>query len=160
VSEAIRVAIERCGSFLEGHRTLTSFPSDVTVWADVDALERVLENLISNAGKYSPAGTTVTVSARTEGENMLVSVDDEGPGIPPDHAARVFDRFYRVSSGDAAPAGTGIGLAAVHQLVSRMNGRVWVEARPTGGSSFRFALPCSPPRDEVPAIADEAPAAS
>jgi PAS domain S-box-containing protein len=137
--------LDRSGTLVADHEVRTAIPAGMTVWANDDALVRVLENLLSNAGKYAPAHTTVAITATRADGNVVVSVDDEGPGIPPEKADRIFERYYRVDDGDPATPGTGLGLAAVRQLLIAMGGHVWFERRPTGGSSFRFALPSGPP---------------
>ena len=141
VGVVARAALERNEVLLTDKIVRDEIAPGTIVWADTDALGRVLDNLLSNAAKYSPPGSIVRVGATVVGEEVVVNVDDEGPGIPPDQADRIFDRFYRVTEGDGAPKGSGIGLTAVKQLVVLMSGRVWVERSASGGSSFRFTLP-------------------
>ncbi|OGL65216.1 MAG: hypothetical protein A3I72_05140 [Candidatus Tectomicrobia bacterium RIFCSPLOWO2_02_FULL_70_19] len=111
-------------------------------WADPAALERILINLLQNAVSYSPEGSPVRVTARGDGEEVAVSVTDEGEGIPPEHLPRIFERFYRVdSSRSRERGGTGLGLAIVKHLVQGLGGGVEVESAPRKGSTFRFTLP-------------------
>lgn len=114
-------------------------------WAEADGegLERVLDNLLSNAAKYSPVGTPVTVTTEVLGDEAVVSVADRGPGIAADDQERIFDRFYRVNGGRGV-RGTGIGLAIVKRYVELMGGRIWVESDVGRGSKFSFALPLAP----------------
>lgn len=111
------------------------------VSADRRALEHVLGNLIDNALKYCPDGATVSVSAQIEGEAVRVSVADTGPGMAPEHLARVFERFYRVDAGRSRElGGTGLGLSIVKHLVEAMGGTVSVSSRSGAGSTFSFTL--------------------
>ena len=92
-----------------------------------DGLDHVVQNLVDNAAKYG-GGTKVTVRASVEGERVRLEVADRGPGIPPAHAARVFERFYRLDAGRSRnQGGSGLGLAIVKSHVEAMGGRVWVE---------------------------------
>jgi PAS domain S-box-containing protein len=111
-------------------------------FADRDRVVEVLANLLDNAVKYSPAGRAVVLEARADEQEIVVSVRDRGPGLPPDDLQRVFERFYRIDSGDAQAAyGHGLGLYVCHRLVSAMGGRVWAENAEDGGAVFSFSLP-------------------
>lgn len=110
--------------------------------ADRRALEQVLGNLLDNAVKYCPSGTSVRIHAGPEGERVRVTVSDTGAGIPPQHLPRLFERFYRVDTSRSRElGGTGLGLAIVKHLVEAMNGTVSVESVPGKGSAFSFTLP-------------------
>lgn len=110
--------------------------------ADAKALTQVLTNLLENAIKYTPERSNVLLSGVRRGEHIRLEVRDDGPGIPPDQRARVFERFYRVDAGRAKEdGGTGLGLAIVKHLVGAMNGRVGVEANQPQGSVFWVELP-------------------
>lgn len=113
------------------------------VWADENAVGTVLRNLIENAIKYSPSGSKVTVIVE-QGRNGYthVSVEDEGPGIRPEHQTKVFERFYRVDGSDSQSIyGRGLGLYIAKKLVEAMKGRIWVESAVGEGSRFTFTLP-------------------
>ncbi len=102
-------------------------------------LEEVFYNLISNAIKYSPPGTKITVDVEDEGGHWLVSVKDEGEGVPEEYKKAIFERFER---GDKRGVkGSGLGLAIVKRIVDLHLGKVWVEDNPGGGSIFRLRLP-------------------
>ncbi|HZP72935.1 MAG TPA: GAF domain-containing protein [Gaiellaceae bacterium] len=121
-----------------GHR----FVADVggngcTAQADPDKLRQVLDQLVSNAIKYSPEGGTVTVSASGSADGVQVTVADEGIGIPSSERDRIFSKFYRAGSG----TGTGLGLFIARGLVREMGGRMWVESEEGAGSRFAFELP-------------------
>jgi len=109
---------------------------------DRDKIDQVLTNLISNAIKYSPDGGTITVHAREMDDKMVVSVTDQGIGIPEEHIGRLFNRFHRVDSRDSRKQyGTGIGLYLVKHLVEAHRGEVSVESSLGEGSTFTFVVP-------------------
>lgn len=111
-----------------------------TVGADETYVEQVVRNLLANAAKYSGAGSTVTVRARTAGDEVEVAVLDEGPGIVPDEADRLFQLFYRSPATATRAGGAGIGLFVCKRLVESMGGRVWARPRESGGAEFGFSL--------------------
>jgi signal transduction histidine kinase len=94
------------------------------VWADAGDLAHVFDNLVENALRYAPDGTRVTIEAERRDGHTVLAVADDGPGIPPQDRARIFERFYRGSTGRRAGAGTGLGLAIVAELVERWGGDV------------------------------------
>ncbi len=109
--------------------------------ADAAALRRVLLNLLDNAVKYGPANQTVTVTLTANAEHATLIVDDEGPGIPASERERVWQAFQRLAREEgAAIAGSGMGLAIVHDLVQRMGGAARIEQAPAGGARFIVEL--------------------
>ncbi len=105
-------------------------------------IEQVLNNLISNAVKYSHKKTTVTVSAFSTGQYLLISVRDEGQGIPQDELQKVFAPFSKISvKGTAGEKSTGLGLSIVKRIVTGHLGRIWVDSEEGKGSTFSFTLP-------------------
>jgi heavy metal sensor kinase len=113
--------------------------------ADERRLGQALGNLVDNAIKYGPAGSAVRVRARTTQEEVVASVDDEGPGIPTEKRGRVFERFFREDVSRArATGGSGIGLSIVREIARAHGGRAWVEARTGGGSTFSISVPAVP----------------
>jgi PAS domain S-box-containing protein len=120
--------------------------------ADVDApkVERIVDNLVLNAVKHTPSGTPITLRLEREGNDLLIVVDDEGPGIPQEHRTAVFELFDRGAKAMSSEAGTGIGLALVGRLAALHHGYAWVEDSPSGGASMRVLLP-----DCQPALAPE-----
>jgi len=99
----------------------------------------VLDQLVSNALKYSPAGATIVVTARKLDETVEVTVVDEGAGVPVAERERIFSKFYK--AGDAQGRGTGLGLFIAQGLVQEMGGRIWVDSEEGKGSRFAFVLP-------------------
>jgi PAS domain S-box-containing protein len=109
--------------------------------ADAPKLERIIENLIVNAAKHTPAGTTVWVRLRAQDDGVLLLVEDEGPGVPAQLREQIFQPFRQGRNiADHAP-GSGIGLALVAQFAGLHGGHAWVQDRPSGGASFRVFLP-------------------
>src|SRR5438132_8194631 len=97
---------------------------------------------MSNALKYSPPESPVEVSIEMDGEDVVVSVRDQGEGIPVGEQERIFDRFYQVGSVHTRKkGGVGLGLYIARRLVEAMSGRLWVESHPGTGSTFYFTLP-------------------
>jgi two-component system sensor histidine kinase VicK len=110
-----------------------------------------MQNLLTNAVKYSPNGGTVTLAGRQERHDLLVSVQDQGLGMPAAELDKIFDRFHRVS-GDVARqiGGTGLGLAICKGLVDAHGGRIWAESEgDSKGSVFKFTLPLLPEGQEA-----------
>ena len=127
----------------KGQQLLVSGDRSVSVKADPVLLRQALINLVHNAIKFSPRRATTTIRVeRAENDSAAISVQDEGPGIAPEHAGRIFDRFYRVDSGRSREAGgSGLGLAIVQWVILAHNGTVAVSSAPGGGSVFRITLP-------------------
>jgi PAS domain S-box-containing protein len=123
-----------------GHRFVAEVGGEeLAAEADPDKLRQVLDQLLSNAVKYSPAGGTVTIAARRRGDAVEVSVSDEGIGIPAGERERIFSKFYK--SGDGQARGTGLGLFIAQGLVREMGGHMWVDSEEGRGSRFTFELP-------------------
>ena len=115
---------------------------DVQAMADANAVRRVLLNLLDNALKYGPAGQTVTVAISATNQHAILSVEDQGPGIPSSERAHAWEPFQRLHRDQhAAVAGSGMGLAIVHDLVERMHGSARIEDAAGGGARFIIELP-------------------
>ncbi|MFW5878557.1 MAG: ATP-binding protein [Myxococcota bacterium] len=110
------------------------------IWGDRDRLMQVLTNLLGNAAKFAPEGTTVEVSAEADEEAVLISVADAGMGVPEEQRLAVFERF---KTGDATGRGEGLGLSICRDIVEAHKGRIWVEESEQGGALFRLYLPAS-----------------
>ena len=125
------------------HRLVMECPPGLPkVSGDAGLLHQMLNNLVSNAVKYSPEGGEIHVGGRRDDDGICLSVTDEGVGLAPHLLEKVFDKFYRVSSSDRKTAGgTGLGLALVREIVKAHGGRVWAESTPGRGSTFHVFLP-------------------
>lgn len=120
----------------------TDFSPDLRLVADEKALDQILVNLVDNAVKYTEAGGQVTIAAKRVDQDVLLTVEDNGCGIPHAARARIFERFYRVDPGRARDVGgTGLGLSIVKHLAQIMGGQVGVEGRDPKGSRFWVRLP-------------------
>lgn len=121
---------------------LTAPQAELAVQADAERLAQVVDNLVSNAIRYSPAGAPVALEATTERDEVVIGVVDQGAGLSAEQRERVFERFYRVDPSRArALGGSGIGLAIARALIEAMGGRIWAESEGPGhGSRFCIAL--------------------
>jgi len=122
---------------------------DLWVEIDTDKITQVLDNLLNNALKYSPDGGKITVKLMETHNNIILSISDEGLGIPRKDLGKIFDRFYRVDKARArAQGGTGLGLAIAKDIIKAHNGQIWAESQENRGSTFFIALPYEPYEDE------------
>ncbi|MEY2694981.1 MAG: hypothetical protein RLZZ72_237 [Actinomycetota bacterium] len=109
---------------------------------DSDRIKQVLTNLVANASRFAPAGSTVSVVAAQEKKNLRVSVIDRGEGIPEPLQEKVFDRFYRAdNSRNRETGGSGLGLAIARSIINAHGGKIWTETTPGGGATFSFEIP-------------------
>ena len=116
--------------------------SEVMISSDAKAIERVLNNLLDNAFKYSPENSTIEINLRKQGESIRLAVIDQGEGVAEEDQDLVFKRFFRTASARAnTQQGSGLGLAIVKNLVYNLQGDVGVQSRPEGGSEFWFTIP-------------------
>ncbi|MFA7402793.1 MAG: ATP-binding protein [Pelobacteraceae bacterium] len=112
------------------------------VFADADRLHQVLTNLLANAVKFSPEGGTIRLGGKMKDGFALISVTDEGPGIPPDRLERIFERFHQVRDPQqSSPLGTGLGLTISREIVDKMGGKIWGESELGEGAVFFFTVP-------------------
>ncbi len=164
VAEAMRARSER-------HRLVVSFPPEFPeVQGDHEALRRCISNLVDNAIKYSPVGGDVIIRGQITDGEVLLAVEDQGIGVPPEERERIFERFHRVRAGRRASdgrradggdyvysfPGTGLGLYICKTIVEAHGGRIWVDSPGPGmGSTFYVALPGGrPARETVPATGE------
>jgi len=112
-----------------------------TIRANPIRIRQMLDNLIGNAIKYTSAGGAVYVRVSMQGDQVILKVEDAGPGIPPEEQGRVFEKFYRATNAIEDAEGSGLGLAIVKSIVDSHQGRVWVESTIGKGSSFIVLLP-------------------
>jgi len=112
------------------------------VWADADRIVQLLTNLVSNAIKFAPPESSVTLSASARGQQLVFSVADQGRGIPSDKLDMIFERFKQVDASDSRDkGGTGLGLAICRSIAVAHGGRIWAESSEGKGSTFRFSIP-------------------
>ena len=122
-------------------------------------MQQVLVNLLENATRYTPAGTPIEVSARQEGNFVVIEVADRGPGLPPGDLNRLFEKFYRAVASKNR-TGAGLGLAICRGIVQLHGGKIQAENRAGGGALFRFSLPLEgvppamPLQEPIPAKSD------
>jgi signal transduction histidine kinase len=135
---------------LAGRRQVVEHQVDsdgATVPGDPAKLQDVVRNLLENAANYSPEGSVITMRASRRGDRIVITVADEGPGIPEPDLTRVFERFYRVDKSRTRegrdPGGTGLGLAIVKHLVELHGGRISASNRAPHGAVFTIDLPAA-----------------
>ncbi|MFC1964683.1 ATP-binding protein [Chloroflexota bacterium] len=140
VVESVR---DRLVSLAVKHGLLIDIPHELPpVMIDDGRIVEVFTNLVENAVKYSEAGTRITIEANRNGKEVIVSVADEGVGIPSEHHQKIFSRFYQVEGPKAGyRKGTGLGLCICRGLIEAHGGRIWVESEPGNGAKFSFSLP-------------------
>ncbi|WEV51205.1 cell wall metabolism sensor histidine kinase WalK [Lactobacillus sp. ESL0731] len=116
---------------------------------DTDKMAQVIDNIMNNAIKYSPDGGTITVKLQQEQNRLLLSIADQGLGIPREDLNKIFDRFYRVDKARSrAQGGTGLGLAIAKEIVTAHHGQIWANSSEGKGSTFYIALPYEPMSEE------------
>jgi signal transduction histidine kinase len=116
----------------------------VLVHVNALRLQQVLTNLLSNAAKFSPPGSTVDLAVTRSGDGVDIAVIDHGPGIPPEFHDRVFDRFAMADGSDSRQqGGTGLGLSIAHSLTERMGGTLTFQTSPGQGTTFTVHLPAA-----------------
>jgi PAS domain S-box-containing protein len=146
LGQTISTSVERSSKKSTRHRIVADVPATLPeVRADRTRIERILDNLIDNAIKYSPDGGEVKVSGETQGDSVLISVKDQGMGISPVGREKLFQPFERLEAvvPGSAIQGIGLGLVVCRRLVEAHGGRIWVESEPGKGSKFCFTLPMS-----------------
>jgi two-component system sensor histidine kinase KdpD len=142
LADLVQVTLKDIQNDLAGHEVTVNLPSELPlVKMDFVLMQQALTNLLLNAAVHTPPGTSIIVTAKLEGEGLVLSVADQGRGLPPEALPFLFDKFYRAPT---APAGgTGLGLAIVKGFVEAQNGTVKAENQPGGGAVFTIRLPLS-----------------
>jgi two-component system, OmpR family, sensor histidine kinase KdpD len=157
LEEVVGAALDAARGMLQRHHIEVRIPRDLPlVKIDAVLIERVFVNLLENVSKYTPPGSTVTLSAEVIGDRLSVSVSDNGPGLPAGQEEAVFQKFTRGEREPATP-GVGLGLSICRAIVESHQGKIVAAQRPGGGATFTFTLPIGNP--PVPAIEAEAQAA-
>ena len=145
----LAAAASRCaddlGAARRGHHLSLNVAPGTSAYVDPEVFGHILGNLLTNAAKYSPEGSAITVTAGAAGGRALLRVRDRGNGVAPEDRPHLFDRFFRGAAAATGRRGTGIGLSIVHRYVTLSGGRVWFDAPDGGGSQFSFTLPASEP---------------
>lgn len=131
---------------IDSHPVTLTTTVPVMAWVDVTQIERVIENLVLNAVRYTPGGSAISISLSPYLGGALLTVDDSGPGVPDELKGTIFEPFRQGEQTVAHSPGVGIGLALVQRFADLHGGRAWVEDRPGGGASFRVYLPGTKPR--------------
>lgn len=153
LEEVVGTSLRASRRVLAGHEITTRLPADLPLLRfDAVLLERLFTNLLENAAKYSPAGSHIDIAARVHGDDVEVSVSDDGPGLPAGMEGRIFEKFMRGEKESAKP-GIGLGLAICRAIVEAHGGKIYATNVPEGhGARFVFTLPV-----ETPPVAPDAP---
>jgi two-component system sensor histidine kinase KdpD len=159
LEEVVGSALASCASMLQGRPLRVQLAPDLPLLhLDAVLIERVLVNLLENAAKYTPAHSPIEIVARIEGDRVVVTIDDHGPGLPRGREDAIFDKFERGKKESATP-GVGLGLAICRAIMQAHGGRIRGETRDTDGARFVLTLPRGePPTDDgaLPPDGDEA----
>ena len=139
-SEVFHNVLDRCAVLTRHHRVEVECDDSLPfVLIDSRLVAEALSNLVENAAKYSPAGGEISVKAEMKGDELLISVTDQGPGIVPEETSRLFEKFYR-GTHPQHNSGTGMGLAISRGIIEAHDGKIWVENLPGKGATFAFSL--------------------
>jgi two-component system sensor histidine kinase KdpD len=142
IAKLVRSSVDRMKSLLDGRPLEIQIQNDsLSANADPDMIGLALRQLLGNAVKYSPRGSTITISANQTDDTVAVRVSDQGPGIPQNELESIFERFYRGSRVRDLVPGTGMGLNVARDIINAHQGQLTVENRPEGGTQFSFSLP-------------------
>jgi two-component system sensor histidine kinase KdpD len=145
LDDLVGTALHGLEQQLARHVVDLRLPADLPpVLVDAKLIVQVFVNLFNNIGKYTPAGTHVSVSAAADGKAVRVMVDDNGPGLPPGDPARLFDKFQRGDE-EGAIVGVGLGLAICQAIIKAHGGEIEAHRREPSGARFEFALPATGP---------------
>lgn len=147
--DVVQSSVEPLEALADGKQQTieVSVPKDIVVLADSFQLQRALKNILHNAVKYGPQQGEIEISASIDGDEAIIAVRDEGPGIARDDLPRIFERFYQADR--ARRTGTGLGLAIVRHIVLAHGGRVWAESVPGEGATFFIALALAEPESDA-----------
>ena len=141
LSDLVPKVVEQMSAVLGERPVSLDIEPEVIATADTLAIERVMANLLSNAGKYTPPGSEISVGLHRRDGHAVLSVCDHGPGVPVGEREKVFELFYRSEDSARVTRGVGIGLALTRQLVLHLNGSIEVDDAPGGGARFRVTIP-------------------
>ena len=143
IAELIRNTAESLQLSTKKHQLIIQQNEAMEAVFDYQRVEQVLTNLLTNAIKYSPEGGIVLISSRKEENDVIISIKDEGIGIPSEKVDKIFERFYRLNEDSYRYQGLGIGLYISKEIIERHNGRIWVQSngKEGEGATFHFSLP-------------------
>lgn len=143
INQILRAAAQRGAAAVPGHDFVLELDNSLpAITADFDRITQVVANLVSNAMKYSPAGSKIQIQSRLGNASVRATVRDQGVGIKSADLERVFSRYERVEAGPSQKVvGTGLGLAITREILNLHHGRIWVESGVGAGSTFHFELP-------------------
>jgi two-component system sensor histidine kinase KdpD len=145
ISSLVRAQLERLAESLAGRKVTVEVPEDLPrVIVDPEFIGIVIWQLLNNAVRYTPPGSPLTLRARTEGAEVIVSLADCGAGISEAEQQKIFEKFYRGKTHRDRIPGTGVGLTIAQEIVRAHDGRIWVESQPGKGATFSFSVPCAP----------------
>jgi PAS domain S-box-containing protein len=147
MASLVRRTVEESG--LLDERKIVIEADDVHAMVDAAKVERIVENLLTNSVRHTPADSPIWVRVLRDGDSVIIAVEDAGQGVPEEVKASIFQPFEQGPDIDAHNPGVGIGLSLVAQFAKLHGGRAWVEDRPGGGASFRVLLPIEPPARTV-----------
>ena len=140
VEEIVTIALDRASNLLREHRIVVDLEPELPlIHVEARAIAEVIYNLIENAAKYSPNESTIMIEAKSHGDSLLISVTDEGKGIPEEMRERVFEKFVRLDSGQTG--GLGLGLAIARGIVEAQKGQIQIKAVENGGTKVVVRLP-------------------
>lgn len=146
LNSLIDISKEECDSLaLEHNLTIRCEHLEVNekITLDADKIRQVLRNLLSNAIKFSPEGGTIDVISSKKADSIIVSVRDQGAGIPENELEHIFDKFVQSSKNKAGAGGTGLGLPICREIITAHKGRIWAENNPDIGANMSFEIPLS-----------------
>ena len=144
LSEVVESIRDRLDNLASRHKFRVDLPTDLPrVMIDEYRIGEVLTNLVENSVKYSDEGTQISLNASPNGRDVIISISDEGIGIPAELHEKVFDRFYQAENRRGQGTGTGLGLSICHGIVEAHGGRIWMESEPGRGAKFSFSIPKS-----------------
>jgi two-component system sensor histidine kinase KdpD len=150
----VEEALGRLGDLAQHHTVTALIPKDLPpLEFDYVEIDQALSNIVENALRHTPDGTTVSVAIIEEDGQVRVEVADTGPGISPDALPRLFDPFFRVPAGAFRHSGSGLGLSVAKGFVEAHGGQIWAENLPAGGAKFTFTLPVTLGASVAPANA-------
>ena len=147
LEEVVGTAVHSLAGTLARHEVHIDLPAELPLLEfDATLMERVFSNLLENAAKYTPPGSRIEITAREAGDRVVISISDNGPGLPPGKEESLFEKFTR-GVDESAVGGVGLGLAIVRAIVEAHKGTVRAENRRNGGARFNFTLPMGVPPD-------------